>query len=104
MKPDPLTGNDQLVAAIIARHGNVVVDLLNYVNQADASPPSLFKKKSSPCSILIKYTPRHAQSHPLNGPQQQRGNQGGSFQSSKTSNEPRQADRYSPIYESESLS
>lgn len=30
MKPDPLTENDQLVAAIIARHGNVVVDLLNY--------------------------------------------------------------------------
>lgn len=46
MKPDPLTENDQLVAAIIARHGNVVVDLLNYVKQADASPPSLFKKKS----------------------------------------------------------
>lgn len=30
MKPDPLTENDQLVAAIIARHGKVVVDLLNY--------------------------------------------------------------------------
>lgn len=48
MKPDPLTENDQLVAAIIARHGNVVVDLLNYVKQADASQPSLFKKKSPP--------------------------------------------------------
>lgn len=46
MKPDPLTENDQLVAAIIARHGNVVVDLLNYVKQADASQPSPFKKKS----------------------------------------------------------
>lgn len=46
MKPDPLTENDQLVAAIIARYGNVVVDLLNYVKQADASQPSLFKKKS----------------------------------------------------------
>ena len=30
VKTDPLTENDQLVAAIIARHGNVVVDLLNY--------------------------------------------------------------------------
>ena len=30
MKPNPPTENDKLVAAIIARHGNVAVDLLSY--------------------------------------------------------------------------
>ncbi len=39
MKPDPLTENDQLVAAVIARHGNVVVDLLNY--EHEITPPSI---------------------------------------------------------------
>lgn len=43
MKPDPLTESDQLVAAIIARHGNVVVDLLNYDHEKTPLSISLFE-------------------------------------------------------------